>query len=107
MIKKSYQRRFKSRNRHVSVTYQELKDAFIIFLVNDINQLIEEDKNEKNEIEKSDTIIFSFKTFIFFQKFKQAKDCFSIKINTKNLVFFHFYDRKFFKTNSHQIIFVN
>ena len=48
-----------------------------------------------------------FKTFIFFQKFKQAKNRFSIKVDTENFVFLHFYDRKSFGINSHQIVFVN
>ena len=70
LIKKFSQRRFKSKNRHVSATYQKLNDSFIIFLVNDINQLIEENEDEKSETEKSDTIMLFFKKFIFFQKFK-------------------------------------
>ena len=101
LIKKSFQRRFKSKSRHVSATYQELNDSFIIFLVNDIDQLIEENEDEKSETKKSNTIMLFSKKFIFFQKFKQAKNRFSIKINTENLVFLHFYDRKFFEQDSH------
>ena len=70
MIKKSSQRRFRNKSQHASATYQELNDSFIIFLINDIDQLIEEDEDEKNETEKSDTIILFSKKFIFFQEFK-------------------------------------
>ena len=66
LIKKSFQRRLKNRNRHVSATYQELNDSFIISFINDTNQLIKENEDEKNETEKSNTIMFFSKTFIFF-----------------------------------------
>ena len=70
LIKKFFQRRFKSKSRHASATYQELNNSFIIFLVNDTNQLIEEDEDEKNETKESDTTMLFFKEFIFFQEFK-------------------------------------
>ena len=66
LIKKSSQRRFKSKNRHVSATHQESIDSFIIFLLNDMNQLIANDEDEKNEMKKLNTIMLFLKTFIFF-----------------------------------------
>ena len=107
LIKKSSQRRLKSKSRHASATYQELNDLFIIFLVNDIDQLIEEDEDEKSEAERLNTTMLFFKKFIFFQESKQAKNRFNIKVNTKNFVSFHFYDREFFGQDSHQTVFIN
>ena len=107
LIKKFFQRRLKNRSRHVFATYQKLNNSFIISLLNNTNQLVEEDEDEKSEAKKSNTIMLFSKTFIFFQKFKQAKSRFNIKVDTKNFVFFHFYDREFFEQNSHQIVFIN
>ena len=70
LIKKSSQRRFRNKNRHAFATHQESVDSFIIFLFNDMNQLIADDEDEKNEMKKSDTIMLFLKTFIFFQKIK-------------------------------------
>ena len=107
LIKKFFQRRFKSRSRHVFATYQELNDSFIIFLFNNMNQLIKKDEDKESEIKRLNTIMLFSKTFIFFQEFKQAKDRFNIKIDIKNFVSFHFYDREFFEQDSHQIVFIN
>ena len=70
LIKKFSQRRLKNKNQHVSATHQESVDSFIIFFLNDMNQLIANDKNEKNEMKKLNTIMFFLKTFTFFQKIK-------------------------------------
>ena len=67
LIKKSSQRCFKNRNHNASVIFF---DSFIISFFNDINQLIENNKNEKSEAKKLNMIILFFKIFIFFQKFK-------------------------------------
>ena len=107
MIKKFSQRCFKSKNHHVSVIFQELIDLFIIFFLNNTNELIENNKNKESKAEKLNTIILFSKIFIFFEKFKQAKNRFNIKIDNENFVFFHFYDRKLFEKDLHQIIFVN
>ena len=66
LTKKLLQRRFKSKSQHVFATHQESVDSFIIFFFNNMNQLIADDENEKNEMKKSNTIMFFFKTFIFF-----------------------------------------
>ena len=107
LIKKSSQRHLQSRNDYAFTTSQELVNLFIISLLNNTNQLIKNDENEKSETERSNTTILFFKIFIFFQKFKQAKNRFNIKIDKENFIFFHFYNRKFFEKNSSQIVFVN
>ena len=83
--------------------------------LNNINQSIANDKNEKEKLIKifdtsilrSDTIIFYFKTINFFQMFSETKDRYNVKINKKNFIFFYFRDRQFFKKNLKQLVFIN
>ena len=107
LIKKSSQRRFRNKNRRAFATHQESIDSFIIFFLNDMNQLIANNENEKNEMKKSNTIMLFLKTFIFFQKIKQAKDRFDIKINKENFMSLYYYDREFFEKDSQEVVFVN
>ena len=115
LIKKFFERRFKSKNRHSFVTHAKSIEIFIMFLFNDTNQSIADDKNEKKKLIKIfdmsilrlDTIMFYFKTINFFQTFLKAKDRYNVKINKKNFVFFYFRDRQFFEKNLKQFVFVN
>ena len=47
--KKSFNRRFKSRNRYSSATNLESFNFFVISLFNDTNQSTTENKNEESE----------------------------------------------------------
>ena len=100
LIKKSFERQFKSKNRHSFATHAELIEIFIMFLFNDTNQSIANDNYEKKKsikifntsILRSNTIMFYFKTINFFQTFSKTKNRYNIKINKKDFVFFYFRD---------------
>ena len=74
LIKKSFKHRFKSRSRHFFATHAKSVEFFIMFLFNDTNQSIANDKNEKEKsikvfdtpILRSDTIMSYFKMINFF-----------------------------------------
>ena len=69
LIKKSSERRFKSRNRHFFATHAELVEAFIMFFFNDMNQSIANDKNKKEKLIKIfDTSILRLNTIMFYFK---------------------------------------
>ena len=107
LIKKSFEYRFKSKNRHFSATHAESIEIFIMFLFNNINHSIANNKNKKKKsikisdtsILRSNTIMSYFKTINFFQTFSKAKNRYNIKINKKNFVSFYFRDRQFFEKN--------
>ena len=115
LIKKSFERRFKNRNRHSFATHAEPVETFIMFLFNDMNQSIADDNYEKEKsikifntsVLRSNTIMFYFKTINFFQAFSKAKDRYNVKINKNDFVFFYFRDRQFFEKNLKQFVFVN
>ena len=98
--KKSFNRRFKSRNRYFYVTNLKSFNFFVISLFNDIKQSTAKYKNEKSEqIKMSNTMKLYFKAINFFQNVSLMKDCYNIKLDFKNFVFFYYYDRQFAKKN--------
>ena len=115
LIKKFSERRLKSKSRHFFATHAESVEAFIMFLFNDTNQSIANDRNEKEKsikifdtsILRSNTIMSYFKAINFFQTFSKAKNRYNIKINKKNFVSFYFRNRQFFEKDLKQLVFIN
>ena len=106
--KKFSNRRLESRNRYSSVINLKSFDFFVIFLLNDTNQLTTKNRNEKNEqIKMSDTMKLYFKTISFFQNVSLIKDRYNIKLNVENFISFYYYDRQFAKKNQQYFVFIN
>ena len=106
--KKSFNRCFKSRSRYSSAINLKSFDFLVIFLLNDTNQLITKDKNEKSEqIEMSDTMKSYFKAINFFQNVSLIKDRYNIKLNFENSVSLYYYDQQFAKKNQQYFVFIN
>ena len=108
MNKKSFNRRLKSRSRYSSATNLKSFDLFVIFLFNDTNQLITENKNEKSkQIKVLDTIKLYSKTISFFQNVLLTKDRYNIKLDFENFIFLYYYDRQFVKKDLQYFVFIN
>ena len=106
--KKSFNRRFKSKDRYSSAINLKSFDLFVIFLFNDTNQSTAKNKNEESEqIKMSDTMKSYFKTISFFQNVSLAKNCYNIKLDFENSVSFYYYDRQFAKKNQQYLVFIN
>ena len=91
--KKSFDRRLKSRSQYFSATNLKSFDLFIIFLLNDTNQLTAKNKNkESKQIKMLDTMKSYFKTINFFQNVSLAKDCYNIRLDFENSIFLYYYD---------------